>query len=178
MYPIIRIGMNLWRHRNDPPLGFGDTHVTHLVCRLSDIDVFREMNNGRTLTLYDIGRFGLFKRLGVSAVMARNNWAGTVAGTSVRYRHRVRWRDRIEMRSRIAGWDDKFVYIDQSMWVGDRATSQQLIRTAVTDKNGLVRPAKLAETFGVEAKGPKMPDWITAWIAAEAKRPWPPERGH
>jgi len=40
----------------------------------------------------------------------------------------------------------------------------------------MVKPAQVIAALGHPAQSPAMPDWITAWIAADAVRPWPPAR--
>jgi acyl-CoA thioesterase FadM len=45
-----------------------------------------ELNNGRTLTMMDLGRVVMFQRMGLTEVMRRKGWAGTIAGASIRYR--------------------------------------------------------------------------------------------
>lgn len=157
-----------------PPLTVGQAHVSRHIIRPGDIDVFMELNNGRTLTLYDIGRMALFVRLGILPIMKENGWVGTVAGSSVRYRRRVRMFDRVTMRSRITGWDARFIYAEHSMWRSGECTSHGLIRMAVTGRNGLVPTAELAQVMDVPAEGPPLPPWIQAWADAEAQRPWPP----
>ncbi|EKE44990.1 hypothetical protein OCGS_1025 [Oceaniovalibus guishaninsula JLT2003] len=174
MYPVIRMVKELSKFRRSPRLGLFDTHVSQHVCWPWDIDLWRELNNGRTLTLYDLGRVTLFMRIGVIDLMRRRRWAGTIAGASVRYRRRVRMFDRFEMRSRIIGWDARFLYLEQSMWRGDEATSHVLLRTAVTSAKGLVPMDEAAVAMAHEGASPPLPDWVTAWVKAEAQRPWPP----
>lgn len=176
MYPLIRITKELAKFRNAPRLGLFDTHVSHHRCWPNDIDLWMELNNGRTLTLYDIGRVVLFRRTGVSALMRARGWGGTVAGSTVRYRRRVRMFDRTEMRSRVLGWDHRFLYVEQSMWKGHTCTSHVLLRTAVVGAGGMVPMDEAAAALGVETS-PPLPDWVAAWIEAEARRPWPPDRG-
>lgn len=174
MYPYIRMFKELWKFRNAPRLGLLDTHVSHHRCWPQDIDPWRELNNGRTLTLYDLGRIPLAIRAGFTPAARANGWGLTVAGSSIRYRRRVRLFDRIEMRSRCIGWDDRFIYMDQSMWKDGDCTSQALLRTAITSKSGIVPPARVAEALGQHPESPPLPDWVQAWIAADAERPWPP----
>jgi acyl-CoA thioesterase FadM len=100
----------------------------------------------------------------------------TVAGSSVRYRRRVTMFSRLETHSRCLGWDERFLYTEQSMWKGDDCASQVLIRSAIVSKAGIVPPAELAQAAGTSTVSPELPDWVKAWIAAEATRPWPPER--
>ncbi len=175
MYPVIRLAKEMLIHRRKPRLGLFDTHVSHHLCWPQDIDVWMELNNGRTLTLYDLGRMVLFQRTGVIDVMRRNHWGGTVAGSSVRYRRRVRLFHRVEMRTRILGWDDRFLYLEQSMWRNGEATSNALFRNAVTSVNGMVPMAVAAAKMGHHEPSPALPDWVQGWIDADASRPWPPQ---
>ncbi|WOI56135.1 acyl-CoA thioesterase [Palleronia sp. LCG004] len=173
MYPFLRMGLEIRAAKRAAPLGTFDTHVSRLRCWPHDLDIFRELNNGRTLTLYDLGRVALFYRLGLVGKMRERRWVGTVAGSSVRYRKRVRLWDEIEMRSRLVGWDARFFYLEQGMWVGGTCTSHGLFRNALTDRNGLVPTATATEILGGTAS-PPLPGWITAWGEAEGERPWPP----
>ncbi|MEM9249309.1 MAG: acyl-CoA thioesterase [Pseudomonadota bacterium] len=174
MYPYFRLAKEFIRHRNAPALGPFDEHRATHICWPWDIDPFLELNNGRTLTLYDLGRFLLFRRIGTIALMKERRWTGTIAGASVRYRRRVRMFDTYELRSKMIGWDDRFFYIEQGMWRKGECTSHGLLRMAVTGGTGIVPPADFAAAFGADLESPPLPSWVTAWIAAEAERPWPP----
>jgi acyl-CoA thioesterase FadM len=176
MYPFLRMFKELARARRMPPLGLFDTHVSHHLCWPWDLDPWVELNNGRTLTLYDLGRLPLGQRMGVHQVLRSKGWGLTVAGSSVRYRRRVTVLSKLTIHSRCLGWDDRFLYMEQSMWKGEDCTSQGLIRSAIVSKAGIVPPAELAKAKGVSPESPALPDWVRAWIAAEAVRPWPPER--
>jgi acyl-CoA thioesterase FadM len=174
MYPFVRLAKELWIHRAAAPLDVGQTHVTRLVCWPWDIDLWMELNNGRTLTIMDLGRVVLFRRLGVLAVMRRKGWGGTIAGASVRYRRRIRMFDRIEMRSRILGRDDRFTYAEQSLWRGGECCSHALLRMATTGPGGIVPTADLARAMGLPPEAAPLPGWVRAWVQADALRPWPP----
>ena len=177
MYPAIRYARELWIHRAAPPLGIGETHVTHVTCWPWDIDLWRELNNGRTLTLMDLGRAVLYRRTGFIAAMRARGWSAAVAGVSVRYRRRVRMFDRLKLRSRILGWDDRFAYAEQGLWRQGECCSHALLRVAITGGKGIVPPAELARELGFPEEGPPLPPWVTAWAEAEARRPWPPMQG-
>jgi len=174
MYPYLRMFSELWRFRNAPALTLLGTHISHHRCWPQDIDPWRELNNGRTLTLYDLGRIPLGQRTGLHRVLKSNRWGMTVAGNSTRYRKRVRLWDVVEMRSRCIGWDARFLYMDQSMWIDGDCTSQVLIRSAVTSKVGIVPPENVARALGHDQGSPDLPDWVQGWIGADATRPWPP----
>ncbi|WP_111735296.1 acyl-CoA thioesterase [Roseovarius amoyensis] len=175
MYPFIRMAWQFWLHRKAPPLPVTGTHLSHHVCLPWDLDIWMELNNGRTLTLYDLGRLPLIWRTGLWRGLRRRGWGLTMAGASVRYRRRIRMFETVEMRSRTLCWDDRFFYIEQSMWKrkGDCA-GHVLYRSAVTGPDGIVNPGELTTVLGLPAESPPIPGWVTTWIAAEAQRPWPP----
>ena len=175
MYPVVRLGWQLWKHRNDAPLSATGTHVSRHVCWPWDIDFWLELNNGRTLTIYDLGRLPLSGRMGLTRALMANRWGMSIVGASVRYRRRVRAFDLLEMRSRGLCWDDRFFYSEQSMWKtnGDCA-SHALFRSAVTGGSGIVPPAQVLQAMGQDPVSPPMPDWVAAWTRADAERPWPP----
>lgn len=174
MYPYLRLSYQMAVHRRSPKLGVTETHESRLLCWPWDLDMWMELNNGRTLTLYDLGRLPMAQRTGMIDVLKARGWGITVAGGSVRYRRRVRIFDRITMKSRAICWDDKFVYTEQSMWVKGTCTSHALLRLATTGPDGIVPPAQVVAAMGSDAPSPRMPDWVAAWIRADADRPWPP----
>ena len=175
MYPFLRMAKELIVHRNAPPLPMGKAHISHHICWPWDLDFWFELNNGRTLTLYDLGRIPLAKRMGLIRAIKANKWGLTVAGTSVRYRRRVRMFQKFEIHSRALGWDNRFLYLEQSIWTKGHCANQALYRTAVTGPEGIVDPAKVAVAMGEDPQSPALPEWVENWIKADSSRPWPPE---
>jgi hypothetical protein len=62
----------------------------------------------------------------------------------------------------------------QTMRVRGEAVSNGLMRTCVTDRNGLVPTDRVLERLGAAGWRPPLPDWVAAWAEAESARPWPP----
>jgi acyl-CoA thioesterase FadM len=174
MYPFLRLATESARARRMAPLPLTGTHVTTVICLPWDLDPWVELNNGRTLTLFDLGRIPLGIRTGLTTTLRQNGWGLTVAGVSFRYRRRVRLWDRVELRSRCLGWDARFLYIEQAMVRGEEVTSHGLYRQAVTSPSGIVPPAQVAAAMGHTPDSPMLPDWVQAWIDADGQRPWPP----
>ncbi|MCB1389191.1 MAG: acyl-CoA thioesterase [Rhodobacteraceae bacterium] len=174
MYPLLRFAKEAIAYRARP-LDLLATHVSHHRCWPWDLDPWMELNNGRTLTLYDLGRIPLMTRTGLVRAAFGQGWGITVAGSTVRYRRRIRAFQRFEMHSRLLGWDTRFVYFEQAMWRRGEALNHVLIRMATTDAQGIVPPVRLMEAMGQPAASPPLPGWVDAWIAADAQRPWPPQ---
>ncbi len=176
MYPIVRLIKEAIKFRRAPQLGLFDTHVSHHVCWPHDLDPWIELNNGRTLTLFDLGRLPFITRTGIAGALRENGWGMTAAGNSVRYRRRVRMFHRVEMRTRLLGWDHRFLYVEQSMWRHGEALNHMLVRQAATDASGILAPARLIAAMGHgDLPSPDLPGWVQAWVEADAQRPWPPQ---
>ena len=176
MYPYLRFAKALITARTAPPLAILDAHVSRHMILPWDLDPWNELNNGRTLTLFDLGRIPMAMRMGFERVAKAQGWGLTVAGTNVRYRKRVTLFQTLTMVSRVTGGDARFTDIEQSMWRGDDCTSHMLLRSAFTSKAGIVPPAAIMRALGQPEQSPPLPEWIADWIAADAKRPWPPVR--
>jgi len=176
MYPLIRMAKEMVLARRAAPQDLFAPHVSRHLCWPWDVDPWRELNNGRVLTLYDLGRIALDRRIGLHRVLRERRWGMAVAGASVRYRRRVRALDRFEMRTRMLGWDSRFMYCAQSMWLGGDCASQVLVRSAITrGARGIVDPKEAVAALGHDGESPPLPGWAAAWIEAEGARPWPPQ---
>ena len=175
MYPIVRMTKALWQARRATPLEFSEVHVSHHRCWPWDIDMWMELNNGRMLTLFDLGRIPLAQRAGLVDALRAKRWGLTMAGVSVRYRRRIRTFEAFTMKSRAVCWDEKFFYLEQCMVKRDgEVANHALYRAAVTDKSGIVAPPRVVEAMGRDERSAPMPDWVANWIEADATRPWPP----
>lgn len=175
MYPMFRFLKVVMKARKSSPMSYTDTSTIEFRCHPWDLDMFNEMNNGRVLTLYDLGRFDLGIRSKLMKVLGENKWALVVAGSSVRYRKRIKLLNKITMKTQCVGLDDKWFYIVQSMWVKDQPCSSVLIRGGISSKNGLIPPAEVIKLMGEEPVVGDLPKWVNEWVDSEQHRPWPPE---
>ncbi len=173
MYPYLRSARVLLAAHLGPPLDFEAESVLRLRVWLGDIDVFWELNNGRHLTLMDLGRFDLAVRSGFLRVVHREGWGLTVGGASVRFRHRVPPLSRVLLRTRVVGHDDRWFYFDQKIEKEGRVCSAALVRTAVIAKGKVVPVGRVLEALGRPGWGSELPRWVQAWIDADGERPWP-----
>jgi len=174
MYPLIRLGLTSLRAALSKTLNIDSVCKTTFRCRPWDIDIFFEMNNGRILTLYDLGRFDLTIRSGLLKSLIKKKWAVVVAGGTVRYRKRIRMFDKVTILTQIVGFEGRWFYIVQSMWVKGQPASSVLFRTGVTCMGKTVLTDEVLREIGISNWRTKLPEWVTSWINSEKDRPWPP----
>ncbi len=100
----------------------------------------------------------------------------TEASLSIRYRHRIKTFRRLEMRTRIIFYDERFLYLEQVLLLKDgRCAVHGLMRNAVVENRNLVCPAYAAKkVLNIKVEPMICPDWVKKCILAEEQRPWPP----
>src|SRR3989338_9015257 len=78
----------------------------------NDLDIYGHMNNGRYLTLMDLGRMDWIWRTGLDRVTRKNRWNPLVASSTIRYKKSLRLWETFSLHTRIIGWDDKWFFIE------------------------------------------------------------------
>ena len=175
MFPYLRFFGRMFAAKRQPQVGLFEESVITTRIGLFDIDPWMELNNGRTQTLYDIARVPHYARMETAEKFSKFGIFVTVAGSSMRYRNRVRPFTKVEIRTRLIGWDEKFFYTEQSMWRAYTCFNHGLIRQAFGRRGkGLVPPPDVMKMFEMDPTSPELPNWVAGWISADAERPWPP----
>jgi acyl-CoA thioesterase FadM len=175
MYPFARMASVLWKARRSPAAQFTDATICSFYAHPWDMDHFMEMNNGRHLTLYDLGRFDLAVKTGLWRTLKEEKWGLVVAGSSVRFRKRIFAFQKVIMKTQLIGVDHRWFYIQQSMEVNGEPCSTALFRTGVTEKGRTVLSDRVSKAMGHPDFSLAPPAWVQAWIDADNTRPWPPE---
>jgi len=171
MYPFFRTTKILLKARTSRnKMSFQDTGIIKTRVWLSDIDIYPELNNGRHLTLMDLGRYDFGYKVGLIKVLKNNNWGLMIAGNFTRYRRRLKLFHKFAIHTELVGYDEKWYYFYQQTKRNDVIHSSALIRGAVISEEGLIPTQKVANLLGIEFK-PNVPEWVEDWIALNKKSP-------
>lgn len=135
-----------------------------------DLDLNLHMNNGRYLTIMDLGRTDLFFRTGMAKAAWRGRWRPMLAAATIRYRRALAPFKRYELRSRMVGWDEKWFFMEQRFEVEGEVYAYALIKGVLVGPRDKVPPAEMARSVGHGGASPEMPAHLQAWLE------W--ERGH
>jgi acyl-CoA thioesterase FadM len=94
----------------------------------NDLDVFGHMNNGRYLTLMDLGRFDIVFSSGLLGVMRRRRWYAVVATAEVRFFRPLKCWQRYTLVTEIIDWDaHRFVFEQRFESEGKLALKAMLV---------------------------------------------------
>lgn len=171
MYPYLRFLKVILASRFSERMRLDSLSELKMHVWPSDIDIYPEMNNGRHLTLMDLGRIDLAARTGLMRIAHRKNWGFVVAGASVRYRHKLPpWR-KFALHTKMVGYDERWFYFHQETIYRGKICSSALIRAGLKHAGGLVPVKDVLDAMDEKTWKPKLPDWMRAWIEAEELRP-------
>ncbi len=151
-----------------PKLGWRDESVLTFRVWPNDLDVNLHMNNARYLAVMDIGRFDLALRGGFAGLVWREKLKPVVASAMVRFRRSLAPFQLFVLRSRIIGWDAKWLFIEHRIESDGELCCQAVVKALLLGREGGLPTADLLRAVSAEAPESEVPDWLAHWIAAEA----------
>ena len=122
-----------------------------------DLDVLWHMNNGRYLTIMDLGRADFMIRTGLLAKFRERGWIPVVAALSITYKRPLKLWQAFEMTTRIAGWDERWIYMQQEFHIGGKLAASALIKGTFRSAEGAVPMAAVVELSGFKGGPPQIP---------------------
>jgi acyl-CoA thioesterase FadM len=137
-----------------------DTSEVRFRTWFTDLDMNLHMNNGRFLSLMDIGRFDLVARPGLLRTIFRNRWMPLVAGVNIVFRRPLAPLQKFVLRTRIVGWDDRWIYFEQLFLVGTTIHAKALVKATIKEKGGTIPTSRLLAMLGEDLPPPEIPpEW-------------------
>lgn len=157
--------MNLWlrlawlllRLRRAPRIDLLDEVVLDLRVLPNDLDALGHMNNGRYLSIMDLGRVALTARTGLAGIARRRRWIPLVRGIEIEYfRPLMPWQ-RFRLHTRLVSWDRKWLYLEQRFVSGDTLHARAHARGLLRGRDGNVPTATLLAALGAGDREPPEP---------------------
>jgi acyl-CoA thioesterase FadM len=156
------------RSKRWPRVGLWDAVTISFRVNPADLDVLRHMNNGRYLSLLDLGRLDVLTRSGFAAVVKQHGWYPVVSAQSITYRKSLTVGQRFQLTTRFIGIDDRASYAEQVVHRDGVVYAHAVVQARFLRRSGGVVPqAELVEAAG-GAPVLALPDAVRAW--AEAAR--------
>lgn len=138
----------------------------------TDIDILRHMNNGRYLSLFDLGRWDLLIRTGLFDTMKEHGWYAVVSSETVTFRKSLELWQRFDVESRFIGHDDKAVFLEHRAVIDGEIYARVIVRARMLRRSGGTVPHE--ELFGAVGRPdgvPDIEDWIHDWATATSLPP-------
>jgi acyl-CoA thioesterase FadM len=153
----------IWR----PAVGMMERSSISIRIWPHDLDLNMHANNGRILTLSDVGRLDMAVRGGLLLKCLQRGWKPIVASTTVRYRRSLQPFRKYELQSRVLTWDDKWIYFEHRFVRNGEVAVVIYVRGGFLGSRGMVAPERLNLLLGLDLTAPEHPEWLKQWQAAE-----------
>lgn len=142
-----------------------DVSSTAFRVALTDLDLLRHVNNGKYLTMQDLARVEQMIRTGLMSVLRAKGWYPVLAAETIQFRKSLELFDAFALTSKIAGWDDRYFYVEHRFIRDGEDVAYGYVRARFLKKTGgTVSTAELLEAFGEKRPSPELPSSIQAWI--------------
>ena len=150
-------------------LSVTDVSVLRFKVLPNDLDIYGHMNNGRYLTLMDLGRMDWIGRTGLGKAARENRWSPLVASSKIRYRKSLTlWRP-FTLHTRVIGWDKKWFYIEQVFRRGERLMASAVVQGLFRGPKGNVPPEEVLAAIHQQGRSPELPSSVRLWVESESK---------
>lgn len=149
--------------RSRPLRGAGDTG--RIALRVWPHEAgFANLHHHTFLKMMEVGRWDLFLRGGVTLEVLRRGWMPVVASLFIRYRRPIRRFMRFELATRIACWDEKDVFVEQTFERKGEVLARSVSRYRMPGAKVPVTEA-MRQLYGCES--PPEPAWVAEYRRTE-----------
>ena len=131
-----RLLLFMLRVRFRSSLSMWDTSHVKFRVNPADLDVQRHMNNGRYLTLMDLGRMDLMVRSGFWKRISDQGWYPVVAGQTITYRKSLMLWEQFDLASRVIGHDGRWIYMEQVFRRDGKVIADAIVRARFLRRTG------------------------------------------
>ncbi len=153
-----------------PKLSLRERSITTFRVRIFDLDINRHMTNSRYLSMMDLGRTDLLIRTGLAKIVWKNKWSPVLGSTNIRWRKSLLLFQKYEIHTEIAGWDDKWFYLEQKAIYKGRIVAHALQKAIFVGKRGAIPALEIVALFQDKygpMKGGQVSQAIITWQKSE-----------
>ena len=132
----------------------------------SDLDVLRHVNNGVYFSLMDVARVDLIRRAGLFGKLRERGWYPVALAETIQFRRSLTLFQRFEIVTRVLGWDEKALLIEQRFERRGEVLALAFVRARFLQRGGGgVAPGAIVGLAGLSADVPPrdMPAAAAAW---------------
>lgn len=142
--------LRLWLVTRSRP---GSDHLAESRLRMrvwpSDLDLFGHMNNGRYLTLMDLGRLHVVIKSGLLRTMRARRWQAAAAAIEIRFRRPLKLWQRYELVTGIVDWDAAWFLFEQRFERAGKVYARALVKAQFRHRRERVPTGVVLETLGM-----------------------------
>ena len=140
----------------------------------TDLDFNMHMNNGRYLTIMDLGRLDMMIRTGLIKAVTGKTHAPVVGTAKIRYRLPLLPFQAYDLETEFVYWDDEWAYIEQRFVIAKgpkkgAVAAIAVVKVSLYDRINKRRPNphEFLSTFGYHHDSPEISPFLQSFIQTE-----------
>ena len=149
--------------------GLHDESLVHLRVWPNDLDLNIHVNNGRYLTLMDLGRMDLMFRSGAIRLWLGGGWQPLVGLSMCRHFKALTVFQKFTLRTKVLGWDAKWIYFEQRFESKGQLYALGIVKGLMAGKEGPVPTDIVMKALNISESSPQLPAYVADWLASERK---------
>lgn len=144
-----------------------DPSVTRMRVHPGDLDLYWHVNNGVYLQMMDVGRSNFLADLGAFPALSERGWYPVVAASTVKYRRSLTLWQRFDLVTRVLGWDERVVYLEQVFQRDETFIARGIVAGRFLARSGeRIAATDVVGTLGSARPSPELPADVRAWASA------------
>ena len=135
----------------------------------NDLDLNIHVNNGRYLTLMDLGRMDLMFRSGAIRLWLAKGLQPLVGFSMCRHFKALKVFQPFTLKTKVLAWDEKWIYFEQRFESGGMLYALGVVKGLMAGKQGPIPTADLMKILNLNEPSPEIPAYVKDWLSAERK---------
>lgn len=144
-------------------LGLMDTSVMSGRVWPTDLDTNLHMNNGRYMTLMDLGRFDLVVRAGFLPTILKNHWYPVLGAARIEYFCPLKPFRSYRLKTRLVAWDEKWLYLRQEFESNGKLCAQAYVQGLFLGPKGKISTEEFFSVRNFHEPSPPFPADLAEW---------------
>jgi acyl-CoA thioesterase FadM len=150
------------------PVGFFDEARYDFRCLPTDIDFNLHLTNSRYSSFMDIVRVAMMVRNGAWGRFREQGMLPVLGSLAIKFRRGVKPLEKITVTCRTIGWDEKWVFLEHKVLVGEHLAAIAIMKAAFLGKGGRrISSDELIKVVGYDGPRPDPLPVMTAALALD-----------
>ncbi|WP_432454059.1 MULTISPECIES: acyl-CoA thioesterase [unclassified Agarivorans] len=128
-----------------------------------DCDANMHLTNSRYLAFGDLGRIDMMLKTGLAAASLKQRWLGVVNAQSITYIRPIKPLSKLELHSKLLGWDEKYWYFEHRFIGQDTLYASILVRGVFIRGKSVITMTDLLHLIGDTQPSPELPLRVIHW---------------
>lgn len=133
----------------------------------NDLDIYGHVNNGRYLTLMDLGRLHLLWITDLLPRIRKQKWSPLLGSAKIHFLKPMRVFTKFTLSTQTVYWDDKWFYLEQKIESNGKLYAVALLKLLFIDKERKIPPQDIIDLLPAPPACPPQPHVIALWRHAE-----------